>query len=194
MDAWSQGRSALLAGSTLHAQFWFWLGTGRQHFCFRSRYSVTSYGMQTILMSSKQTYDIRSPSTFLLASHPDFGTGLQLIVLPIGFVLLGVVKEETNNHRRRYGYILVVTAAIILGVFSHDEIYFFIIIASLLPVIFKLPHKNSIYICLLLAIGIALFAHYFFYEEYLGYTAVLGIPLIYNLLLFCINLVGVISH
>ena len=189
-----RARSALLAAALFMLSSGFGWVQAVSIFVSDPGIASQATGMQTILMSSKQTYDIRSPSTFLLASHPDFSTGLQLIVLPIGFVLLGVVKEETNNQRRRYGYILVVTAAIILGVFSHDEIYYFIIVASMLPVIFKLPHKNSIYICLLLAIGIALFAHYFFYEEYLGYRVCFGNPLNLQLLLFCNNLVGVISH
>jgi hypothetical protein len=134
--------------------------------------------MQTILTSSKQTYDIRTPSTFLLASHPDFSTGLQLIVLPGGFVLLGMLKEETKNRKDRYKYILVLLAAVVLGIFSHDEIYFFVIIASLLPPIFKLPNQNFMYFVLLSAIGVALFANYIFSEEYLGYTVIIGIPLI----------------
>ena len=57
--------------------------------------------MQTILTSSKQTYDIRTPSTFLLASHPDFSTGLQFIVLPVGFLLLGMLKEDNKNQKRQ---------------------------------------------------------------------------------------------
>ena len=54
----------------------------------------------TVLGVSKQTYDIRSPSTFLLASHPDINTGLQLIVLPIGFVLLGILKDANVNPKK----------------------------------------------------------------------------------------------
>ncbi len=134
--------------------------------------------MQTILTSSKQTYDIRSPSTFLLASHPDFSTGLQLIVLPVGFVVLGMIKEETANRKNMYGYILVISLAMVLGIFSHDEIYFFIIIASVLPLIFKLPHKNFVYVGLLSAIGVALSANYIFFKEYLGFIVIMGIPLI----------------
>jgi hypothetical protein len=179
-------RSALLAA----ALFMLGSGFGWVHavsiFVSDSGNVSQDTATQTILMSSKQTYDIRTPSTFLLASHPDFSTGLQLIVLPIGFLLLGVLKEDTNNRGKKYGYILVLTAAIILGIFSHDEIYYFFIIASILPVIFKLPYKNFIFISLLLAIGIALFAIYFFNEEYLGATAIMGIPLIYNCFFFVI--------
>ena len=146
--------------------------------------TASEASMQAILSSSTQTYDIRSPSTFLLASHPDFSTGLQLIVLPVGFVLLGIIKQETANRANRYWYLLVISLGAVLGIFSHDEIYFFIIIASMLPPIFKLPDKNFIYVGLLIAIGVALFTNYVFSEEYLGSTVIIGIPLIVICFLF----------
>ena len=99
-------------------------------------------------------------------------------MLPIGFVLLGMLKEETKNRRDRYRYTLAILAAVVLGIFSHDEIYLFIIIASVLPPIFKLPNQNFMYVGLFSAIGVALFANYILTEEYLGYTVIMGIPLI----------------
>ena len=142
--------------------------------------------MQTILDASKQTYDIRSPSTFLLASHPDFSTPLQIIILPIGFTLLGIIKQHTANRTNRLWFILAVSLAAALGIFSHDEIYFFIIVASVLPPIFKLPDKNFVYVGLLLATGVALLASHLFSEEYLVSTVIMGIPLIAISLLFII--------
>ena len=141
----------------------------------------------TILAASKQTYDIRSPSTFLLASHPDVSTGLQLIVLPVGFVLLGLLKDEKINPVKKSNYYIVIISAVVaLGIFSHDEIYFFIIIACILPIIFGLRGKDFIYIGILAANGVAILANYALLEEYLSVTVIMGIPLIVLSFLFVI--------
>jgi hypothetical protein len=147
----------------------------------------------TILAASKQTYDIRSPSTFLLASHPDISTGLQLIVLPIGFVLLGMIKDEKINPKKNGYFIVIISAIVVFGIFSHDEIYFFIIIACILPIIFGLRNKDFIYVGILAANGFAILANYALLEGYLSVTVIMGIPLIVLSFLFVIIMWAVYS-
>ncbi len=64
--------------------------------------------LQTLYTASKQTFDIRSPSTFILVSHPEVTTGVQLIVLPIGFVLLGLIKEVSRSRQIKFCAIVFV--------------------------------------------------------------------------------------
>ena len=106
--------------------------------------------LQTLYTASKQTFDIRTPSTFILASHPDFSTGIQLIVLPIGFVLLGFVKEVGKSRQIKLSAIVFVITT--LAILSHDEIYLFIIIVTILPLAFRSPNKDFLYIGFLCSI------------------------------------------
>ena len=73
---------------------------------------------------------------------------------------------------------LIISAILLVGIFSHDEIYFFIIIACILPIVFGLRGKGFIYLGILSANGIAIFANYIFLDEYLSATVIMGIPLV----------------
>ena len=147
----------------------------------------------TVLGVSKQTYDIRSPSTFLLASHPDISTGLQLIVLPIGFVLLGILKDVNVNPKKSGYFFVIISAIVALGIFSHDEIYFFIIIACILPIIFGLRGKDFIYFGFLATNGVAIVANYALLEKYLSVTVIMEVPLVVISFFFVVITWGIYS-
>ena len=91
-------------------------------------------------MASVKTFDITQPSNFNLVAHPDFRVpGLAWCILPVGFVLLGLLKEEKgggleaeeeqqikkNNMRNKSknNYFVIITVISLLGILSHDEIY-----------------------------------------------------------------------
>jgi hypothetical protein len=86
--------------------------------------------------------DIISSSNFLITTAPQFSTGLTYIALPAGFVLLGALRTRFHNT---FTSIAIVSAVSVLGMVSHDEFYIFIIIASLLPVIFRMGARNYMY-------------------------------------------------
>jgi hypothetical protein len=94
-----------------------------------------------------RTLDIHRAGSFIITSSPQIGTSLTLIALPLGFILLGIVKEKLES---RLKYIAIIGTLATVGVLSHDEFYFFIIVTCLSPLIFNLSErKNSLYLALL---------------------------------------------
>jgi hypothetical protein len=100
---------------------------------------------------STEPFDIFQPTNFFLSAHPEFSTGLIYIALPAGFVLLGLLRE---NLPSKFIFIIVVTLISVLGVLSHEEFYFFMIVGSILPLLFKIKQGNYLYLGFLLAISI----------------------------------------
>jgi hypothetical protein len=92
--------------------------------------------------------DIISASNFVMATAPDFSTALIYIALPAGFVLLGILRASFQSAYIRFA---VIAAISVLGIMSHYEFYIFIIIASILPIIFKIKGGNYIYLSFYLA-------------------------------------------
>ena len=45
------------------------------------------------------TSDIRLATNFIISSHPDVTTGIQIMSLPAGFALLGLIKEATDRWK-----------------------------------------------------------------------------------------------
>jgi len=95
--------------------------------------------------------DIVSTSNFVIPTAPDFSTGLIYIALPAGFVLMGMLR--TRFQSGLINIFLVVTISV-LGIISHYEFYIFIIIASLLPFLFKMKSRSYVYIAFLTAFSI----------------------------------------
>ena len=96
--------------------------------------------------------DIRLSANFMIAAFPDFSTGLTLVSLPAGFVLLGLVYVKFRN---KISYITVLSLISILGILFHDEFYMFIIVSSLLPLIYNLKKKSYVYFAFLIAFASA---------------------------------------
>jgi hypothetical protein len=155
---------------------------------------ITSYAssLELLHLASVKTFDITIPSNFNLVAHPDFSTGLQLIVLPVGFALLGLLKEEKGgggggeqikNQKRRYSsninYFVIFTLISLLGILSHDEMYLFIIIVSVIPIIFGLPKKHFVYAAFLAAIAVTFLVDHVYVENYFTSNLIFGIPLLY---------------
>ena len=70
--------------------------------------------------------DIVSASNFVIATAPDFSTGLIYMALPAGFVLLATIRTSFQKTSAKVAIIATIS---ILGVLSHYEFYIFIIIA-----------------------------------------------------------------
>ncbi|HZD83688.1 MAG TPA: hypothetical protein VE076_12510, partial [Nitrososphaeraceae archaeon] len=172
--------------------------------------TITS-SLDILYPASVRTFDIVAPSAFLLVSHPDFSTGMQLVVLPVGFVLLGLLKETEGGKVRKGGggsdkdgeqeleevkykappplpplsqqhqqqtkiknkkyhfnikYFVIFTLISLLGILCHDEIYLFIIMVSVIPIIFGLPKKHFVYAAFLAAMAITLLVDRIYIENY----------------------------
>ena len=124
-------------------------------------------------------YSIRSyilmPSNFVIASHPDFNTGLIYIGLPAGLVLLGLARQMLES---KITYVVLVTMVSILGALSHDEFHFFIIIACVIPLLFNLKQRNHFYFALFVSLCITYIINLISTQDYYYHTEVLGYPLL----------------
>ncbi len=132
--------------------------------------------LETLHLGASQTGDIQQPTTFINTAQPEPTSPLLLIGLPSGFILLGLMKEDVGSKIK---YIAVIAAITTLGVLTHDEFYLFIIIASILPLTFRLPSKNSLYIAFSISLSLVILADNIFPVKYYTLREISGIPLIY---------------
>jgi len=94
-----------------------------------------------------KTTDIRKAGDFVITGTPAPTTGLILIALPAGFLLLGLIREKLNSNVK---YLAMLALISTVGILSHDEFYLFVIISPFIPLIFRLSdRKNSLYLALL---------------------------------------------
>ena len=119
--------------------------------------------------------DIRLSANFMIAAFPDFSTALIYISLPAGFVLLSLVRVSIDN---KFCYMALLSLITILGILSHDEFYIFIILASLLPLIYNLQKKNYLYFALLIAFAFTYAVDTLSPERYFTFQSIFGMPLL----------------
>jgi hypothetical protein len=100
---------------------------------------------------STEPFDIFQPTNFFLTAHPEFSTGLIYIALPAGFVLLGLLRANLTS---KFTFTMTVTVISVLGILSHYEFYLFIIIATVIPLLFRIRQGNYMYLGFLVAIPI----------------------------------------
>ena len=130
-----------------------------------------------------RTFDVHLPNTFMNVSAPDFTTGLIIIGLPAGFVLLGLLKERISDRIRS---IAIVSAVSFIGILSHDEFYVFIIVAAVIPPLFKLEGRGNFYAAILVALTVTALADLVSPAKYYTIREILGIPLVVLSFLFII--------
>ena len=141
----SMKKSSLIASSLfiLSAGFgWFYLLNASINHMITSEQSALN------IIGKFADLDIISATNFVIPTAPDFSTALIYISLPAGFILLAMVK---TTIRSKFANVVMVTSVSLLGIISHYEFYIFIIIASVLPVIFRLKTKSYLYVSLLIA-------------------------------------------
>lgn len=122
-----------------------------------------------------KTFDIWLPNTFVDVGHPDITTGLTIIALPAGFVLLGVTKERIDS---KFKYFAILAGVSTLGYLSHDEFGIFVIIVSVLPLLYKLTGKSPVFAAILVSLFLAILVDIFFPGKYYSIRGVFGIPFI----------------
>lgn len=128
--------------------------------------------------------DIRLSSNFMIAAFPDYSTGLTLVTLPAGFVLLGLTRVQYNN---KLGYIGLISLVSISGILFHDEFYLFILVSSILPLIFNLKEKSYLYYALLISFTCILIIDSMFSEKYFTAQRIFGIPIIELAIIFILG-------
>jgi hypothetical protein len=128
-------------------------------------------------------YDLLTrSSTFINTASPEPTGPLLLVALPAGFLLLGLIKENISS---KFRYIAILTSISIIGILSHDEFYLFIIVGSIVPVIFRLSQrKDSVYTALIFSILLVFAADLVYPVKYYRETSVFHVPLLFLSLLF----------
>ena len=127
--------------------------------------------------------DFVTPSNFVIPTGPDFSTGLIYIVLPAGFVLLGILRTRINT---KFTNILVVTALSVLGIITQPEFYIFIVIASVLLPIFNMKGRNYVYLGFLFSFSIVYLLDITTPGNYFTSIKILGFPLLFLSVLFVV--------
>jgi hypothetical protein len=137
--------------------------------------------LEILYSGAYKTGDIQQPTTFIDTAQPEPTSPLLLLALPTGFILLALIKENLSG---KFKYIAILTVISTLGVLSHDEFYLFILVGSILPLAFRLPHKNSVYASFLFALSVVILADNVFPIKYYTVRDMFGIPLAYLCLFF----------
>jgi hypothetical protein len=142
---------------------------------------VTSQRSVLDTITSMEPFDIFQPPNFFLASHPDFSTGLIYIAIPAGFVMLGILRDKIIN---KYTFCFLVTLISILGILIHDEFYLFTIVASFIPLIFRIKYGSELYLGLILAYLIVYIIDITGPQNYYTSNELFGLPLLFLSALF----------
>lgn len=146
--------------------------------------------LHNVYQASLRSFDIRTPSTFFnVGGHPTFSTPLIIIGLPAGFVMLGLLKEE-KGKKSSLGFISIITAITVLGIVSHDEFYLFILVGSILTLLFRLSYGNLIYASIISAIFICFLIDFWSPQRYYTFNSILNVPLLILCLIFASVLWG----
>jgi hypothetical protein len=132
--------------------------------------SFAAYSQDRIKLS-----DTLYPSNFMISAHPDYSTGLIYVVLPAGFVLLTLARLDFRNKLISGALVSAVT---LLGILVHDEFYFFIIVCSLLPLIFNMRKRSYLYLSFVASFVIVYAVDEMLPVKYFTSNAILGVPLI----------------
>lgn len=144
---------------------------------------IASQQLSLDTLASIRPLDIIRTSNFVIPTSPDFSTGLIYIVLPIGFVLLGLVYTRFNSNLINTS---IVAAISILGIMTNDEYYIFMVTASLLPLIFKLKSRNYLYLGFLLALSFVYLIDMITPGKFLTMIQILDAPLLLLNVLFVV--------
>jgi len=148
-----------------------------------STHPITSDQSSLNRLGSLADLDIISATNFVIPTAPDFSTALIYIALPAGFILLALIRITFHN---KFVNIFIVSTISFLGILSHYEFYIFIIIASILPAIFRLESKSYVYVSFLVAISAVYLLDITTSSTFYSYLDIIGIPLILLVAIFVI--------
>jgi hypothetical protein len=133
------------------------------------------------ILNSLRTVTIIRPTNFIFSAEPDFSTGLIYLALPAGLALLGVIQQRFGA---KVHYVAIVTAISVLGILSHFEFFLFIMVAALLPPIFKLEKQNYLYLGLMLSFLVVFLIDTLLPGNYYSSNIIFGFSLLYLIVIF----------
>ena len=133
------------------------------------------------ILNSIRTVTIIRPTNFIFSAEPDFSTGLIYLALPAGLVLLGIIQHRFGT---KLHHVAIVTAISVVGILSHYEFFLFVMVAALLPLIFKLEKQNYLYLGLMLSFSIVFLIDTVFPGNYYSSNLIFKFPLLYLIVIF----------
>src|SRR4030095_1135665 len=133
------------------------------------------------ILNSIRTVTIIRPTNFIFSAEPDFSTGLIYLALPAGLVLLGIIQHRFGTKLQ---HVAIVTAISVVGILSHYEFFLFVMVAALLPLIFKLEKQNYLYLGLMLSFSIVFLIDTVFPGNYYSSDLIFEFPLLYLIVIF----------
>ena len=140
------------------------------------------------ILNTIRTVTIIRPTNFIFSAEPDFSTGLIYLALPAGLVLLGIIQHRFGA---RLHYAAAVTAISVVGTLSHYEFFLFVMVAALVPLIFKLEKQNYLYLGLMVSFSIVFLIDTVFPGNYYSSNLIFRFPLLYLIVMF-VSIVWVI--
>lgn len=146
-------------------------------------YHSQESSLENLHWASIRSSDIRTPNTFINVGHPTFTTPLIIIALPAGFVLLGLIKEQIDE-KGRLRFISIITAIVILGIFSHPEFFLFVIVGSIMILYFRISQGNIVYTSIISALFICMIFDFLSPQNYNTAITIVNIPLLILCLVF----------
>jgi hypothetical protein len=142
---------------------------------------ITSQHSFLEILNSLRTVTIIRPTNFIFSAEPDFSTGLIYLALPAGLALLGVIQQRFNA---KLHYVAIVAALSIVGILSHFEFFLFILVAALLPVIFKLEKQTYLYVGLMFSFLVVFLINTVLPGNYYSSDLFFGFSLLYLVVIF----------
>ena len=133
------------------------------------------------ILNTIRTVTIIRPTNFIFSAEPDFSTGLIYLALPAGLVLLGIIQHRFGTKLQ---HVAIVTAISVVGILSHYEFFLFIMVAALIPLIFKLEKQNYLYLGLMLSFSIVFLIDTVFPGNYYSSDLIFEFPLLYLIVIF----------
>ena len=140
------------------------------------------------ILNTIRTVTIIRPTNFIFSAEPDFSTGLIYLALPAGLVLLGIIQHRFGT---KLLHVAIVTAISVVGTLSHYEFFLFVMVAALVPLIFKLEKQNYLYLGLMVSFSIVFLIDTVFPGNYYSSNLIFKFPLLYLIVMF-VSIVWVI--
>ena len=130
--------------------------------------------LDTLTYGGIKSFDIRIPNNFIDVGNPDISSPLQILMLPAGFALLGLIRDKISG---KFRYYLILSLVTVLGYLSHDEFGIFVICACLLPLVFRMPEKGIVYFAIFTSLAVAILIDILVPGDFYGYRRIIGIPI-----------------
>lgn len=134
--------------------------------------SSQTAALEILRVATLKSFDLNLANTFFATPHPSpHGS----IALPAGFLLLILLKLNLTS-KLKYAFSFLVST---VGILSHDEFYFFILISCSLVLLYRISKGHLIFMSLLSSIAFVHIVDFLLPVKYFTAIEISGMPLMY---------------